>query len=237
MLQIGQESGYGLIPLGSQFLVILFQSAVIVPRLACAAPDLNEPNTPLKQAPCNHQLTCVRARPISSLKVLRFVADVERFGGFCLHAERQLKRLNPRFELRVERTLLCMACIEHPQQLKLPLLIVHRQSAVTNVLEQFFHVRILCVDVSSLACSRQKCRTPVACRNNRVATGAHSQKSRQVLVLCSQSVSEPGTETRSRQTCFATVHEHERWFVIRHLGLHRTNHCHVVNVPGSRLSE
>jgi hypothetical protein len=92
--------------------------------------------------------------------VLRFTADVERLGRFHLHAIGQLERLNSRFELRLGLALGQVSGIELAEQIELAPLFVEREILVANVLDQFFQLGVLRIDVRPLEYAGQKTSLP-----------------------------------------------------------------------------
>ena len=156
LLQISQQRRDRLVPLFGKIAMVLFQIIVIVPRLAGAAPDLNESYTPFQQPPRGEQLPGMNSGTVHFVNVFRFLAHVEHVHGFALHAIRQFERLNAGFQLRVCVTLGKMRAVQSPQQIQLPALFGQRQPAVFDVGDQFPDVGLLGVDVRPLAGSGQK---------------------------------------------------------------------------------
>ncbi len=62
-----------------------------------------------------------------------------------------------------------------------------------------------------------------------IAAGTHGDEGRQVLVLRAQSVGHPGTDAGPDQPRVAAVHQQQRRFVVRHVGVHRADDGDVVD--------
>ena len=75
---------------------------------------------------------------------------------------------------------------------------------------------------------------------------AKNDESRQVLILCSQPIDEPGTEAGAIQFIGADIEHGKRSSVLRDVGMHRVNDADVINTlghmgkkvadPGARLA-
>ena len=66
--------------------------------------------------------------------------------------------------------------------------------------------------------------------DDRIAAGAHGDEAGQVLVLGPQAVGDPGPHAGPRQPAVAAVHQHQRRLVVGHVGVHRADDAHVVDV-------
>ena len=77
---------------------------------------------------------------------------------------------------------------------------------------------------------------PVLRLGDRVAAGAHDDEAGQVLVLGPEPVEHPRPDARPRLAGVAAVHQHQRGFMVRHVGVHRPDHADVVDALG-RLRE
>ena len=112
---------------------------------------------------------------------------------------------------------------------------------VADVLDQLLDLGVLGVDVGALVGTRKKRRSPVLGCHDRIATGAHGDEARQVLVFRAQAVSDPGPHARALQAAISAVHQHERRLVVGHVGVHRPNDAQVVDVllggPGEELAD
>ena len=112
---------------------------------------------------------------------------------------------------------------------------------VRDVIESSYHVagKILQDTATSIALNQgrmvpadsgQKGGTPVLRRDNGIAARAHDHKAGEVLVLATQAVGNPRAHTGARQASVAAIHEQQARLVIGHLGLHRADDRHVVDV-------
>ena len=75
-------------------------------------------------------------------------------------------------------------------------------------------------------CAVCRCVCPGKCR---VAAGAHDDKPGQILVLAAEPVRHPRAHAGPDQPGLPTIHQHERRFVIGHVGMHRTDHRNVID--------
>ncbi len=128
--------------------------------------------------------------------------------------------------------LLQVPAVQLVEQIELAALLLARHAIVLDVLDQLLDGRVLAVDVGSLVRAGQKGRTPVLGPFDRIAAGAHGDEAGQVLVFGAQAERGPRSQAGTRHPRFAAVHQHQRRFVVRHVGMHRTDHGNVVDVPG-----
>ncbi len=91
LLQIRQKCGNRLIELPSPLAMVLFDLRVVIPRLPCTMPQLNIPHAAFKQPSRDQRLPRVNALPILLMNVFRLARQIERFGRFHLHAEREFE--------------------------------------------------------------------------------------------------------------------------------------------------
>ncbi len=96
---------------------------------------------------------------------------------------------------------------------------------------------MLGIDVGSLIGARQKGRPPVLGCHDRIAPRTHGDEAGQVLVFRAQAVSDPGSHAGALQAAVAAVHQHERWLVIGHVGIHRADDAQVVDMLSRRAGE
>ena len=106
-----------------------------------------------------------------------------------------------------------------------------------NVLDQLVHLPVIRVHIRSLMCTGQKSGLPVLDPLNRQAPRTHRHKAGKIFVLTPQTIGDPGTNTGSGLHGVAAVHQHERRLMVRHLSIHRTNDCDVINVSSGFLEE
>ena len=109
LMSVGPD---GLIDLGSESSMILFQLIMGIPRLAGFMPDLQKANASFHQAASDQKLATINRIAVRLSDGLRFMTNIERIAGFRLHAIREFKRLNSRVELRIIRTSLTMTRVE-----------------------------------------------------------------------------------------------------------------------------
>src|SRR5204863_8032441 len=128
--------GDGAVPLPGEAPVRLGQAVVVVPRLAAAAPDLDEADAALQQAAGDEQLPAVDAGAVGLAHLRRLAADVEGVGGLGLHAVGQLERLDAGLQLRVVRPLPAVQAVEAQHQVELAALLGEGDGRVVDVLDQ-----------------------------------------------------------------------------------------------------
>ena len=100
-LEITDKGGDGLIGLLGQLAMVGFDLSMIIPRLAGTVPKLNEPNSPLDQAPGDERLPTVDAVPVRLANPGWFFSEIERVACFHLHAKSEFERLHSSIETRV----------------------------------------------------------------------------------------------------------------------------------------
>ena len=68
-----------------------------VPRLHITVPCLDESHATFDQSSSHQQLAILRSVTVELLNVLGLLRDIKCVAGFGLHAKRQLKRFDARF--------------------------------------------------------------------------------------------------------------------------------------------
>ena len=160
LLQVGQERGDRPVPLAGELAVVRFEVVVVVPGLAGAAPDLDEPHAALEQPPGDQELpgrACRGRTARGSACGSRL--DVEGVGRLGLHPVGQLERLDARLELRVVLAAVGVPLVEPSHQVELPALLVGSRGVVADVLDQLVDVGVLGVDVGPLVGAGQEAPT------------------------------------------------------------------------------
>ena len=169
-----------MVALPGQAAMVHLDVVVVVPRLAGAVPYLHKPHAALNQAPRDEQLPSLRPLAVQLADVFRFTIHVERIGRVHLHPVRQLERLDARLELRVLLSPGRMPAIESLDEIELPPLLGEGESAILDVLDQFFDRRVARVDVRALVNAGEKTGLPVLRLLNRVAAWTHGDEAGQV---------------------------------------------------------
>src|SRR5262245_46849376 len=91
---------------------------------------------------------------------------------------------------------------------------------------------------SALKNARKKASPPILSPSERVAYVIEQHdKSRQILVLTSQTVGRPGTGARSSRLDETRHHLKDGWSVVIAERMHRSHHCDVVNTFGDVREE
>ena len=109
-----------------------------------------------------------------------------------------------------------------------------------NVGNELVDVLMFGVNIRALQRSWQKTGLPILVVFDGQAAGAHRDESRQILILRPQSVEHPRAETRTRLDTVSTIHQHQRWFVVGHLGIHRPNDGDIISMlsrSGEQLAD
>lgn len=86
LFEIFEQGADGLVALFGEFAVVHFDVVVIIPRLACTMPDLDEADAAFKQAAGDEDLAGLGALAVHGADVVRFATDIEGVGGIHLHA-------------------------------------------------------------------------------------------------------------------------------------------------------
>jgi hypothetical protein len=161
----------------------------------------------------------------------RLQADVERLGSFGLHTESNLRGLDSAFQLLILPLALHVHSIQPPQQVQLAALLFSRQIRILDVCDQLLCVALFQRQIGSLMNRGQKGGTPQLMPDHRYA-GTKHDKARQVLVLRSQPISNPGAHRRPPRQAIAGIQHKQRRFMIRPLRMHGANHAQIVGVLG-----
>ena len=112
-----------------------------------------------------------------------------------------------------------MLFVELLQQVELLPLFGQRGVIVLDVLDQLLDLGVLRIDVSALVNAGQEAGLPVLRFLDRITARAHGDEARQILVLGAESVSDPRTHARPNQARLAAIHQQQRRFMVRHIGM------------------
>jgi hypothetical protein len=211
--------------------VIAFDVVVVVPGLAGSVPKLHVADAPLQEPPGDERLPAVDALAVEGPRFGRLAGQIECLGRFGLHAESKLERLDAGVQAVVDSAGPVLG-IQPGEQIELPPLRGGGGVRMGDVLDQPGQLLVLGVDEGPLERAGQEGRLPVLGILDRKAAGAHGEKARQVLVLGPQAIQHPGADAGPRLDRVAAVHEHQRRFVVGHLGVHRADDGDVVDVGG-----
>ena len=193
-------------------------------------PELDETHPALEQAPRHEALTREISRTVEIAHVLWLALDVEGIRGLALHAIGQLEAADTRLELRVVLAGLQMRLIDLPEKFQLFLLAPIAHVRVVEILDHLVDLLDRCVEVGSLESTGQKRRAPVFRALDRHAAGAERDVGGEVFIFATQSVGDPGAHGRTRQAAITAVHQHQRWFMIRHIRVHGADHAQVIGM-------
>ena len=193
-LQILHQRGDRLVRLLRQ-LPVDQDVVVIVPGLAVAEIDLHHAHAALDQ-PQRHQAAAAEiAVAVARARGFGLLADVENVRRFRLHAERDLRRLDAGFELRIRPGSLQVQLVQLAQQIELAALLAALELLVANVLDQLVRRPSRCSECSALIDAGQKRRAPELRAHHRQSRAQHDE-ARQILVLRAQPVGEPRAHGR-----------------------------------------
>ena len=167
----------------------------------------------------------------------RLARHVKRVGRLRLHPPRKFHRREPGLECRVVRPRCQVPPIELGDEVELPPLRIAVECRMADVLNQIGRIALLRVDIRPLERTRQKGTSPVLRLLDRVATGTHRYEPRKVLVFTAQRVRHPRAGGRPDEPRVAAVHEHQRGFVVGHVGVHRSHDEQAVGMPGHRRKQ
>ena len=156
LFEISQHGSDGLIDLGGETTMILFQLIMGIPGLAGFMPDLQKANASFHQATSDQKLATIDRIAVRLSDGLRFMTNIERIAGFCLHAIREFKRLNSRVELRIIRTSFTMARVESLNEIQLCALTTWSKKVVAEILNQAIGFGLSGIDVCSLVSTGEK---------------------------------------------------------------------------------
>ena len=171
--------------------MIDFEIVVIIPGLAFAMPQLNEPNTTFNQPAGDEQLPGLDAVSVGFQHMFWFLLDVKGVGRFHLHSISEFERVNPGFECRFVGPLIGMLSVQFLQQIELPPLLAPGGLVIANVFDQFFDVTMPRIDVRSLKNTWKKRGSPVLCPGDWQTIRTHGNETGQILVFGPQTIGDP----------------------------------------------
>ena len=186
--------------------VIVLQRGMGIPGLPGSVIDLHIANPPLREAAGEKILLALLVVAIHLAGLLALPGNIEGVEGFRLHPEREFQRFDPGLELGTLRKPFRVGPIQLLDETELLALLAVIEIAVLNVGDQFLGIGVLTVDVGALVDPRQKGVSPVAGLGGGEPLGTEDDKSRQTLVLRSQSVEQPGTHARFGDRDAARIH-------------------------------
>ena len=201
---------------------------VTIPRLPCAMPELHKTHTALDQAAGHETLAREISRPIHIADVLGFTRDIEGIGGIGLHAIGKLEAPNARLELRIVLLLPQVLLVHLTQEIELFRLPCIAHLRVAKIFDHVLHLLNRGIEISTLEAARQKRRAPIFRAFDRHATRAKRYVGGEIFVFAAEAIGDPRAHGRSRQSAFATVHQHQRWLMVRHICRHRADHTKIV---------
>src|SRR5687768_5995860 len=94
---------------------------------------------------------------------------------------------------------------------------------IANVLDQLLDFLVLGIDVGPLKDAWKETSLPVLRLLNRVSSRAHRNETRHVLVLRTEAVGHPRSQTWTDQPSLSAVHEQQGWLMIGHVSVHGTD--------------
>ncbi len=119
--------------------------------------------------------------------------------------------------------------VQAPQEVELSALGGKRKVLVLNVGDELVNLLVLCINVCPLIGSGQESGLPVLGFLDWVSSRAHRDKSRRVLIFCSQSIACPGANTWSDKSGFSAVHQEQGRFVVRNICVHGADHAKLIS--------
>ena len=105
---------------------------------------------------------------------------------------------------------------------------------MADMFDKLLNTAFFGVDIGAREGPWQKGVAPIFGAFNRISTGAHGDKPRQILILCAEAICHPGAGRRTHEPRIAAVHQHQRRLVIGHIGVHRPHHQQPVGMPCHR---
>ncbi len=117
--------------------------------------------------------------------------------------------------------------VHRPEQVELFALRFECQCRVVDVSNDRSRIHLRIIDLRSLIDSRQKSIPPQRGANDRFS-GTQHDKAWQVFVFGSESVEQPRAHRWTSRLGLAAGHHQQRRFMIRNIGMHRTDHTKVI---------
>src|SRR5262245_26377277 len=233
--EVFQQPGDRLVDFAGVLGVEVVEVAVLIPFVAVRA--LYVAHVAFGQTARQYALPCEILRDwiVQSVKLLRrfgLFFDLKRFRRLGLHAEREFKGMDARFELRVLFAQNSVAVVDVPQHLQFEALLVGREVFAEQVFNRlvfdvvYFEAGI--PDGRALVDAGQEGRRPVlraAMRKRRL----DSDEAWQVPILGPQPVNHPRSHARSNKSRSASECLQQRRAMIHAFAYHRTDDAQVVD--------
>jgi hypothetical protein len=125
-----------------------------------------------------------------------------------------------------------VACVEIAENCKLGGLARITGGRVTQVFDHAVHGFDGAVQIGALKPTGQEGGAPVVGTFDRHAARTHRDIGGQVFVFAAEAIGDPSAHGRPCEPAIAAIHEHQRGFVVRHVGVHRADDAEVVGVFG-----
>ena len=208
--------------------------------IPAAVIELDEPHSPLSQAPRKQAVTgkgtIAGFAAIEIQGLGRFVREIHQVRHARLHFKSHFILCNARGDLRIprERCLQIVECLHGIHHIPLA-------RGIHAAGPPHVHHRISSgPQLDTLKLARQKSRMPHAYGDRlrtapRMRTEYHEP--RQILRLAAKSVLDPRAHTRPTANGGAGVHEGVSRIMVDRIGVHRTNHREIINMLGKMRKE
>ena len=231
--QVGEEGRNRLIDGLAALGEVFAEAAMLIPGVVGGGvKELHEPHPPLDQSTGQQALAAKEfgSRFAGSVKLVCCFAlpgQIERFGGFPLHAKRQFERGDPGVELAVGLAALLVELVQAAEGIELGSLMVERSGLVGDIGNRILQIS----DEGTLVGTRQKAGSP------KLGSLKHSRrtdhdKAGEVLVFRAKSVGEPRPQAGTGEGLLAGAHLERRPGVIDVVGMHRADDADVVDARG-----
>ena len=132
-----------------------------VPRLDRPVRDLHEANAALHQPSGQQQRARLFAGTVCVDNTFGLTCHVEGFGGFRLHAKRELEGADAGLQERVVRPRFFVHLVQLRQQIELLALVGRRCRLAADVLDQLLDVSVFRVEVGALVDAGEEASLPV----------------------------------------------------------------------------
>ena len=197
--------------------------------------DLNVAHVAFRHAPRHETLPpeIFRLLFVDAVEIQRrgrFVGNVHQTGRVHLHAIREFKRIDRRFNLAFVRRRLKLRAIESLQQLKLPLLFGRRQFRVRNI----FDARLVsglfsAANRGALINGGQKC-VAIVLRPAHSRRRTNRDEARHVLIFRTEPIGNPTADRRPHEIHRTGVKKECRRPVRHAFRVHRVNETQIIDV-------
>ena len=191
--------------------------------------ELYAANPPLDEAPGDQAALGVFAVAVEIAGLLRLFRDIEDVGHGELHAEGELHGLDTGLEMAVFLQPFEVHPVEPGEEVRLVALLDARQVRIAQIAHDRFGLHAGDVHVGACVRPRQEGASPIGKLAAGLGPWAHGDEARQILVVGSQAVGQPGAHAWAIGLQGSEGHHQDRAGVLGYVRMTGVNKAEVID--------